>query len=220
MPFIPDPTKSLEDNPKIRGMLIPAQERLKKYTPEELCRKACISFDEEKREFTVPSMGLELRVSYPDFAVTGALGLGHMLTILQYMDTADGCQNFDYPISLQQMRGGLSRGQGFDTEIGKMFRRKFSDCSCSQFAQACRELGGTVIDGRGDVTAVIRYAPMFPVTVNFWEADDEFQASGKTLVDLSAEHYLGTEAAGSACKALVSALAEVLQQMNPDKITE
>ncbi len=212
MPFIPDPNKKLEDNPKIRGMLLPARERLKKYTIEELCRKGHIDYEKRQQEFVFFSMGQEIRVSYPDFTVSGCLGLGHMLTILQYMDTADGCANFDHAISLQQMRGGLSRGQGFDIEIGKLFRKKLSPYSADQFAWACRELGGKVVPGRGDVTAVISYAPMFPITVNFWEADEEFAASGKTLVDLSAEHYLGVEAAGSACKALVLLLAEVLQQ--------
>lgn len=36
-----------------------------------------------------------------------------------------------------------------------------------------------------------------------WEADDEFPASGKVLVDAMAEHYLEMEAAGGACSAVI-----------------
>ena len=84
-----------------------------------------------------------------------------------------------------------------------MFERYFSEIKADEFLEKCLQLGGRKIEGKADVTAVIPYAPMFPVMVSFWEADDEFAASGKVLVDGNGSHYLTIEAAGGACSAVI-----------------
>ncbi|MGN0364234.1 MAG: DUF3786 domain-containing protein [Bilifractor sp.] len=191
-------------------MLKPAQEKLKKYSIETLCKKAAITFDEAAQDFIVPSLGMELRVHYPDFTIDRALDMWHYLTILQYMDTADGCPLTDKWISLSEMSGGLSRGYGFNKDISTMFQRNFGNISPEHFARACRKAGGRIQPGKSDVSAVIPYAPMFPVTVNFWASDEEFPASGKVLVNEKAEHYLTIEAAGGACSAVVTEISRHL----------
>lgn len=197
---------------QLTAMLEPARKKLQKYSVEELCEKAGITFDDQTREYLVPSMGMQIRVHYPDFIISQTLDMWHHLTILQYMDTADGTALTDKWISLADMRGGLSRGFGFNKDIETMFRRKFGSVSAERFAQACGNLGGRIQKGKADVSAVIPYAPRFPVTVNFWVADDEFPASGKVLVNERAEHYLTIEAAGGACSAVVAALAKNLRK--------
>ena len=87
-----------------------------------------------------------------------------------------------------------------------MFSRGLRDATADDIARACEALGGAIISGKADVTAVIPYAPRFPVTVNFWCGDEEFPVSGKTLVDAAAEHYLTLEAAGGACSSVVQAI--------------
>lgn len=119
------------------------------------------------------------------------------------MDTADGSPLSGQWIGLASMRGGLSRGTGFDKDIATMFARYFADTTAEEFQGACLRLGGEILPGKADVTVKIPYAPHFPVLVNFWEGDEEFTASGKTLVDAEAEHYLTIEAAGGACSAVI-----------------
>ena len=197
-------------NRQMDAMLTSAREKLKKYKPEDICRKGKVVFEDGLKEFFILSMGQIIKVSYPDYAIAQKLEMWHYLTILQYLDTADGTELSGEWIGLQQLRGGISRGHGYDKDIATMFERYFTGITKSEFLNACIQLGGRAISGKADVSVVIWYAPMFPVLVNFWEADDEFSASGKILIDANAEHYLKIEAAGGACSAVVQKIHEIL----------
>lgn len=193
-------------NKQLQTMLEPVRERLKNASPEMLCQKAMVSFDENEQIFHLSSMGKEILIHYPDFLIKQELDMWHHLTLLQYLDTADGIPLSGEWIGLQQMHGGMSRGQGFDKDIATMFNRYFSNITADEFLDKCLQLGGKKIEGKADVVAVIPYAPMFPVLVSFWEADDEFPASGKVLVDSNAEHYLSIDGAGGACSAVIQSI--------------
>lgn len=201
-------------NRQLMAMLIPAKERLKKYSIEEICRKAGIEFDHSQKKFCFNSLGKEVQVSYPDFELTisgiETPGMWHHLTLLQYMDTADGQPLSEEWQSLTEMPGGLSRGAGFNKDISSMISRSFSSLTKEAFAQLCQSLGARIIPSPADVTAEFSYAPRFPILLNFWTADDEFPASGKCLVRKGADHYLGIEAAGGACSAIVQAMQSAL----------
>ncbi len=110
------------------------------------------------------------------------------------------------------MPGGSARGQGFDKDFQTMYERFFSKTSADEFKDACLKMGAAIKDGKADVTAVFSYAPRFPICITFWEADDEFPASGKTLVDKNAYNYLEVEAAGGACASVVMRIDEVLKK--------
>ena len=193
-------------------MLAPAREKLIGRDIAELCKNAAVSIDSETQELLLPSMGEVVRVQLSDFVITQELDMWRHLTLLQYLDTADGTPLAGREIALSEMRGGLSRGQGFEKDISLMFSRDLLDASAEDFARACEALGGRIITGKADVSAVIPYAPRFPVTVLFWCGDDEFPASGKTLVDAAAEHYLTLEAAGGACSSVVQAIIRALKE--------
>lgn len=201
------------NNRQMQRMLEPARERLKNYSVKELCQKGGLQFDTESSEFLVPSMGRELRVRYPDFTICDELDMWQYLTILQYMDTADGSPLSGQRIGLSQMRGGLSRGISFDRDISAMLESGLKAASAEAVQAACLKLGGTLVNGRADVSASIPYAPMFPVLFSFWEGDEEFPPSGKVLVDEMAEHYLTIEAAGGACCAVVKKIMEQVQRL-------
>ena len=205
-------TKKERQNQQLQAMLPPAQERLRKYTPEEICRKADVSFDEEKQEFFFESLGKEIRIRYPAFVIEPPLEMWHTLTLLQYLDTADGTDLPEGLISLTDLPGGMARGAGFNKDIETMFARYFTDTTAEAFAAACRSLGAEIVPSKADVCAVFAYAPRFPVTINFWESDDEFPASGKALVNVGAEHYLAIEAAGGACAAVVQAIRDQMRK--------
>lgn len=199
-------------NRQLETMLKSARERLKEYTPEDICERTGIVFYELDNKFGIESMGQEILIHYPDFIIDQQLGMWHHLTLLQYMHTADGISLSGKWIGLQQMPGGLSRGRGFDKDIQIMFSRYFSAVTKKDFLESCLRIGGHRIDGKADVSVIIPYAPRFPVMVNYWEADDEFPASGKVLVDAMAEHYLGIEAAGGACSAVIQVIRKQLEK--------
>lgn len=193
-------------------MLTPVKERLKGRSIEEVCKNAAIHFDPKMQEFIVPSMGKDIRITFPDFEIRQDLDMWHQLTLLQYMDTADGTPLSGTLLSLSEMPGGLNRGRGFEKDISLMFHRYFTDISASEFEQCCLSAGGEILTGKADITAVIPYAPRFPVTVSFWVSDEEFPASGKVMVNAAAEHYLSLDSAGGACASVIQELNRLRKQ--------
>lgn len=180
-------------------MLQPAIEKLQKYTPQQICEKSGAVYNETENSIHIQSFSEDFAFTWPDFHICHEAEMWHHLTLLQYMDTADGTPLSDQWISLSQMRGGLSRGRGYEKHIQTMFLTDLKEITADEFRQACAALGAEFLPSRADVTAKIMYAPHFPVMINFWEADEEYPNSVKMLVNEMAEHYLGIEAAGGAC---------------------
>ena len=199
-------------NRQLALMLEPTRDRLMERDIAALCENAAVSLDSETNELLLPSMGEIVRVRLPDFVITQEMDMWRHLTLLQYLDTADGTPPAGREIALSEMRGGLSRGPGFDKDISLMFSRDLRDASAEDVLRACEALGGKAVPGKADVNAVIPYAPRFPVTIRFWCADEEFPASGKAFVDAAAEHYLHIEAAGGACSSVAQAIIRMSKQ--------
>ncbi|MDO4616609.1 MAG: DUF3786 domain-containing protein [Lachnospiraceae bacterium] len=207
--------KKEQQNRQMDLMLSSVIERLQKHSPSEIAEKSGVVYDEEKQILTMDSLGMQLIISLPDYTINQELEMWHHLTVLQYLETADGTPMapLEQVISLTDLSGGLARGVGFNKDIETMFAQWFSDVSPEQFASACEKLGGTLVKGRGDVSAVLWYAPRYPVTVNFWCADDEFKAQGKTLLNRESEHYLTIEAAGGVCSTVVQAIRDACRSI-------
>ena len=137
-------------------MLAPAREKLIGRDIAELCKNSDVSFNIETNELFLPSLGETIHIQLPDFVITQELDMWRHLTLLQYLDMADGTPLTGKGIALSEMRGGLSRGLGFDKDISLMFSRDLRDASAEDFARACEALGGQIIPGKADVSAVIR----------------------------------------------------------------
>jgi len=197
-------------NRQLELMLAPAREKLMGRDVGALCKNAGVTPDARSNALLIPSMGELIRVRLPDFVIGQELDMWRHLTLLQYLDTADGAPLTGTPVALTELRGGLARGAGFDKDIALMFSRLPADTAAEAVMRACAALGGDILPGKADVTAVIPYAPRFPVTLHFWCGDEEFPPSGKTLVDAAAEHYLTLEAAGGACASVTQALIRQL----------
>ena len=192
-------------------MLQPARERLQAFSPEDICRRSGAVYDPGEKGFHLESLGEDIFISYPDFSVRGHVEKWQQLTLLQYLYTADGQELSGEWIDLSMMRGGLSRGESFHKEMEALSARSFSRVSAAEFLAACRTLGGQEIFGKADASAVIFYAPRFPLCFNFWEADEEFPASCRALADAGADHYLGVEAAGGAAMAILERIRDGLR---------
>ena len=198
-------------NRQLELMLAPARERLMGRSAAQLCANAGVTQD-GNGDILLPSLGEIIRVPTTDYVISQPLDMWRHLTLLQYLDTADGTPLAGREIALAEMPGGLSRGSGFDKDISLMFAREFAEATAEDVERACKTLGGEFIPDKADVAAVIPYAPRFPVTVRFWQGDEEFPLSGKASVDANAVHYLTLEAAGGACSAVVQAIIRALKQ--------
>ncbi len=168
------------------------------------------------RDFGGQPQGLKgripIQIHWPDCEIAPQLDPWPHLTILQYLAGAKGTPLTGRFVSLSDFReGGLARGSSFDREndriIGKIGK---SDAAAIQ--EAAAKLGGTVIQGKADMTIRFSFFPNFPLVLNLWLEDEDFPASGKVLLDAAIESALQVEAAGTAAGILLAMLEEKLQK--------
>lgn len=187
----------MTDNRQFREMHMAAIKKLEGRSPEDISRKGNLYYDNENNVFCFETFGKKCHVSYPEFAFDQEPEMWTLLTILQYMDEADGTPLTNCYIGLNEFQdGGLVRGSSFDRENEKIIQKKIGQADPESVKQAMLSLGGKILDGKGDLTALFYFMPNFPLLLNIWFEDDEFPASCKVLCDQAAEHYLKVEAAG------------------------
>ena len=75
-----------------------------------------------------------------------------------------------------------------------------------EIRRACQRLGARFYPASADVCAVFPFLPNYPITLKLWLPDEEFAASGRLLLNASAEHYLTIEDAVTAGEVLLKAL--------------
>ena len=60
---------------QLQTMLEPIRKQLKQYSPKTLCKNTMASFDENEQNFCLPSMGTDIFIHYPDFAIKQELDM-------------------------------------------------------------------------------------------------------------------------------------------------
>lgn len=164
---------------------------LHNHTPEEISFRANVSFD--GTAFRFRSLGQDISITYPDYHIEPQLHHWHTLTILHYLASADGTPLTERLISFSQHKDGMVRGAGFDQTAEQMIRDHLGTLSQQELLHRIGCLGGEVIVSNADLCVKFPYLPNYPVYLKLWFADDEFPASGRMLLDASAEHYLSIE---------------------------
>lgn len=94
----------------------------------------------------------------------------------------------------------------FQKTIVKPLAKTFSG-RCELLRKACLALGGTPIR-QGDVGYVVNAFECIPVTVVFWDGDDEFEAQANILFDADITDFLHEETVCCIASDLVRRLAE------------
>lgn len=181
-----------------------ALERLQGRSPEDVCRHANVVF--ESNAFHFESLGQKITVGYPDYNVHPVLDSWHILTVLHYLASADGTPLSEKRISFAQYKDGMIRGGGFDRNVESIIRDSLGLLSEEELKKRIQRLGGECIASNADLCARFSYLPNYPVYLKIWLADDEFPASGRMLLDASAEHYLSIEDAVAVGELILSRL--------------
>ena len=83
--------------------------------------------------------------------------------------------------------GTLNLGSGFFQNTADFFNGK-----TKELEKACQRLSGQKLKG-GDVAYQLDMFPFLPVTIRFWEADEEFPASLQILADKNTPDYMHYE---------------------------
>ena len=197
---MPD-TNQLFDN-----MLRAAKERLADHDPLEIAKNACVEFTGDS--FRLMSFGRKVCISFPDFDISPELPQWHTLSLLHYLDLADGFPAGNKQMPFAAYRDGMVRGGGFDRDAEKFIENKLGHLDEALLAQRCLALGGALIPSNADLCARFDFAPCYPLWLKIWFADDEFPASGRLFVSETADHYLTIEDAVTVGSVLFDLLAD------------
>ena len=176
--------------------------------PLAIAANTGIAFDSEKMEFVLTSLGVKVRLHWPDCEVVGELDAWHELLLLHYMHLADGAELSQEWISFAQLRDGMVRGGGFDRDSAERLSRALGAQEPDEVARACAALGGRQEDTNADFAAAFALFPRCELLLKLWFADDEFPASAKLLLRGGTDHYLTVEDAVTAGEVLIGALSE------------
>lgn len=192
-------------NRQYESMLTAARERLSRHAPESIARRAGVTWDGGR--LTLPSLGQTVTVTVPDFAVSPELDMWHALTLLHYLDLADGTPLLGKMMAFAQYPDGMVRGGGFDRRAELVIRRQLGLLSPEELRRRCLALGAELLPSNADLCARFPFLPRYPLWLRLWFGDEEFPASGRLFLDESAAHYLTVEDAVTVGGLLLERLA-------------
>lgn len=179
------------ENRQFELMLEAVRSRLLRHVPEEISEKAGVRY--ENGVFWVRTLGRRVEIQWPAGKITPPVSTWHTLTLLHYLDLADGTPLTGRTITFSQYKDGLVRGGGLDRNTELIVRRDLGVLPWEELARRCEALGAELLPSNADFCARFDFAPRYPVWLKVWFADEEFPASGRLLVDESAPSYLTIE---------------------------
>lgn len=195
-------------NQMFSQMNLVALARLEGRGSREIACNAGVRYDEESQAFHIPTMGTEVVVSYPDYHFTPELPGWHRLVILHYLDLADGFPLIGKEIPFGQMKSGMVRGGGIDRKCEQVIQN-LKNLNEDTLTEISKSIGGEPIVSNADAAYRIPFLPNFPVVIKIWLPDEDFPASGRLLLDSSADHYLTIEDAVTVAEIILEKLGDI-----------
>lgn len=186
-------------------MMKTAREWLADRPPAVIAANGGIEYDAERAVFTLNSLGKKVEIQYPGYVFAQDIEPWHQLTVLHYLNLADGTPPSGEWIPLSQMASGMIRGGGFDRMFEALVRTKIGELPPREVEEACLRMGMTLQKSNADLCASTSLAPLFPVTMKLWFSDpeDDLPASGRMFVDRTADHFLTIEDVVLLCEYLI-----------------
>ena len=162
---------------QFENMRIVARERLLRHTPQEVSRKAGVRYEDGM--YLVDTLGKTVSVRLPDCTVLPQLSNWHTLTLLHYLDLADGAPPSGCMISFSQYKDGLVRGGGLDRNAELIVRRDLGVLPPEELARRCLSMGAELLPSNADFCAHFSFLPRCSLWLKVWFADDELPPSGR-----------------------------------------
>lgn len=178
-------------NQLFSNMYSAALHRLEGRDPWQIQTLSGVAFDGSA--FHLDSFGQPVTIPYPTYAAPQNIDPWHFLSLLHYLSDANGTPLTHRQITFAGQKDGMVRGGGFDRDAEQIIQRKLGAFSPEQLRQRCIACGGIPEPSNADLCVQFLFAPNYPVWLKIWFADEEFPASGRMLLDASAENYLSVE---------------------------
>ena len=127
------------ENRQFEAMLAVAQERLAQHAPEDIAGKTGAQYADGS--FLLKTLGQTVTVRLSDCTIQPPLSKWHELTLLHYLDLADGAPLTGRTITFSQYKDGLVRGGGLDRNAELIVRRDLGILPPEELERRCRSLG-------------------------------------------------------------------------------
>ncbi len=111
--------EQIQENRAFAEMLRTARAWLADRSPLDIAEKTGIVYEEEQNVFCLNSLGMEIRIQYPDYRMIPDVEEWHQLVILHYMKLADGAPLSGNWMTIGDLKDGLIRGGDFDNRRSK-----------------------------------------------------------------------------------------------------
>ena len=195
----------MEQSSAFERMMATAREWLRDRAPRELAQNGAVAYDAQREVFTLTSLGKTVEIHWPEYVFNENVEEWHQLSILHYLNLADGTKPTGEWISLSQMASGMIRGGGFDKMFEALVRTQLGNFRREDVEAACLRMGASVEKSNADLCLRFELAPLFPVLMKLWFADpeDDLPGSGRVFVDRTADHFLTIEDTVLLCEYLI-----------------
>jgi hypothetical protein len=170
-------------------------------SPEDVCKRALVSYDAPSGLYAVRSFGMEYHVSVQDQRISSLLSIGDILltrlgdffrlSLLWYLVDAKEIPFTGKLTKIEDIKDGLVFSKGSHTlPLGKLAAKY--GINKEGFIKRGKDLGGETLDF-GDASLMLLPFPRIPVTLVLWLADEEFPARADLMLDSSCDLHLATD---------------------------
>lgn len=150
-------------------------------------------------EFLLPFLGVEVGIRFPEFEIDPRSGLPpHVQALLVYhLAQSDGSLPVGEWCSFADLPNARFYARAFQGYTGDALCRRIGG-RADGVAEAVAALGGRALDPaelatNADAAWVVPALPRVPVTMLWWDADEEFSARSELLFDTTAASHLPTD---------------------------
>jgi len=170
-------------------------------SPEDVCKRALVSYDAPSGLYAVRSFGMEYHVSVQDQRISSLLSIGDILltrlgdffrlSLLWYLVDAKEIPFTGKLTKIEDIKDGLVFSKGSHTlPLGKLAAKY--GINKEGFIKRGKDLGGETLDF-SDASLMLLPFPRIPVTLVLWLADEEFPARADLMLDSSCDLHLATD---------------------------
>ena len=119
--------KNQTENRAFQEMLQAAVKRLQNRSGEDIAAKSGAVFHSSRNVLEVLSFYETIEIQLPEFRINSDMDEWHYLTLLHYLDMADGTEGSQKLITFGNLKDGLIRGTKFDRTAEQKLEKLLQD---------------------------------------------------------------------------------------------
>ena len=150
--------KNQTENRAFQEMFQAAVKRLQNRSGEDIAAKSGAVFHSSRNVIEVLSFYETIEIQLPEFCINSDMDEWHYLTLLHYLDMADGTEGSQKLITFGNLKDGLIRGTKFDRTAEQKLEKLLQDKDPEKIQKACKNLGAEFTETKADLCAVFQFS--------------------------------------------------------------